>query len=182
MELNFLAFVWNGIGVLLVSSKRDEITVVIVTPEKGGKVRENLIGQRFIVAVFADFLPEALNFGSIIRVHSAVADCFFKLRKFFFLIFYLSSTVLREFLLYLRQELFVKELFYLRPLGVHDAVYAEIKVGLIHLEHFPEDVFQFIVLVQHGDALLKALFYLPFYGKQMFAFGFLCEPFPELVD
>ncbi|MBP7232799.1 MAG: hypothetical protein KBA28_12795 [Syntrophaceae bacterium] len=77
MELDFLAFIGNGVGVFFIPAQRKKIASVIITPEKRCQVRKDFIGQRLIVAIFGQFFTDALYFGRIVGIHATVPQrCF----------------------------------------------------------------------------------------------------------
>ena len=54
-----------------------------------------------------------------------------------------GGLVLRERRLHLRQQVLVEELRHLGALGVHDAVEAEVQIGLVELEQLQQQFFSF---------------------------------------
>ena len=65
-----------------------------------------------------------------------------------------GGLVLAERRLHLRQQILVEELRHLGALGVHDAVEAEVQVGLVELEQFLQQGLQLFVFLAHRVLVL----------------------------
>ena len=99
-----------------------------------------------------------------------------------------GGLVVAERLLHLRQQVLVEELRHLGALGVHDAVEAEVQVGLVELEQLLQQGFQLLEFLAHRVSfLVRAAFAAAHTTAQRmvnsgFGFGALGEPLLQRFD
>ena len=147
MQLHLLAIVGNGIGVVLISTLADEVTIVVVAAEERDKMREDFVLQGSGVGSGLQLTLQLLVFRIALR-RCAKRCC---------LLFYLlhagtygsriASTSTFQHRLDLRQEFALQEILYVLTFLVHDAVDAEVEFGMIHHEYLFQLFYKAVVIV-----------------------------------
>jgi hypothetical protein len=94
---------------------------------------------------------QVLDLGQRLGVHAECLRLLDGLGQFLLDLGLVGGLVLTECRLHLRQQILVEELRHLGALGVHDAVEAEVQVGLVELEQLLQEGLQLFVFLAHRD-------------------------------
>ena len=150
MEFDLLPLVGKGVNPFLVAAQRHEIAALVVAGEEGGKVGIDLGLKLVDAGGGGEFRFHPLNIVHGIWIDLQLSCCGDGFIQFLLLFGKAGGLKPLQCGANGGQQIVVKEAFHLGPLGVHDAVDAEIQVRLIQLEHLAELVFQLIEFTGHG--------------------------------
>jgi len=137
VERDLLALVGNRIDTRPVDALGQEVTLGVVAAEETEQMIVDFALQcPQVHGVTLHPLAQVLDLGRLRGVHARGLDARDHFGQFLFDLSLVGSLVLAEGRLYLRQQVPIQELRDLGALGVHDAVEAEVQVGLVELKQF----------------------------------------------
>ena len=145
VERDLLALVGDGVDARLVDALGEEVALGVVAAEEAEQVVVDLALQRAHVhGVALEPGAQVLDLGRRLGVHAQRPRCLLDgLGQLLLDLGLVGGLVLAERRLHLRQQVLVEELRHLGALGVHDAVEAEVQVGLVELEQLLQQGFIF---------------------------------------
>jgi hypothetical protein len=127
-----------------------EVALGVVAAEEAEQVVVNLTLQRAHVhGVALEPGAQVVDLWGLREVHARGLDARDDLGQLLLDLGLVGGLVLAERRLHLRQQVLLEELRHLGALGVHDAVEAEVQVGLIELKQLLQQGLQLFVVLTH---------------------------------
>src|SRR5579885_2156085 len=135
VEFHLLALVGDGVNALLVATLGDEVAFAVVTAKEVVEVRVNVVLEGGDVHGLGEFRPELLDAREALGICAQLLGLLDGLGQLGLDRASVLGLVGLEGLADLGQKIVIEKAGDFLALGVHDAVDAEVQLGLVELEH-----------------------------------------------
>ena len=157
MEFDFFAFVGDRVDTRPIDALGQEVAFRIVAAEETEQMVVDLVLKPAdIDRVVGQLGTQILDLRKRLGIGAEALRLLDRLGELLLQLRLVGGLVEAECLLHLREQVLVEKLRHLRALGVHDAVEAEIEIGLVELEQLLQQGFQLLKFLAHARLVSRS--------------------------